>query len=389
VIRSKSTSDGVTESLTTDLSRISGSFVIGRHTAFTYKGKAVKGKAVDLKQIGRELNVRYALEGSVQRCGDRLRVNVQLVEAETTAHLWADRFDKAVVGLFDMQDEIVSRLANMLDAQLTEQEARRSERSPQPNSMDLYFRGKALLYKGWAPEYLEQAHGNFERALVLDPKNVEAMAWMAAVDVIVGSNCIADDRTARFAAAEAIVPRALSLAPNHAFSHAVLGEVLSHTGGGVQAIAAHRRALELDHNLVEAHAGNGRAKLFMGRGAETEAHMNEAFRLSPRDVFAYDWMMVTGFSKLQVEADIEAASWFHRSVEANCNHPLAHFGLAAALGLLGSLEEAKAAAMAGLTLNPSFSIHRLRNTAHGNNPTYLAKRERVYKGMRLAGVPEG
>jgi len=105
------------------------------------------------------------------------------------------------------------------------------------------------------------------------------MAWMAAVDVIVGSNCIADDRTARFAAAEAIVLRALSLAPNHAFSHAVLGEVLSHTGGGVQAIAAHRRALELDHNLVEAHAGNGRAKLFMGRGAETEAHMNEAFRL--------------------------------------------------------------------------------------------------------------
>src|SRR5499433_4299665 len=117
--------DGVTESLTTDLSRISGSFVIGRHTAFTYKGKAI-----DLKQIGRELNVRYALEGSVQRGGDRLRVNVQLVDAETGAHLWADRFDKPIVDLFDMQDEIVSRLANELEAQLTEVEARRSERSP-------------------------------------------------------------------------------------------------------------------------------------------------------------------------------------------------------------------------------------------------------------------
>ena len=110
--------DGVTESLTTDLSRISGSFVIGRHTAFTYKGKAV-----DLKEIGRELNVRYALEGSVQRGGDRLRVNVQLVDAETGAHLWTDRFDKPVADLFDMQDEIVSHLANTLDAQLTEQEA--------------------------------------------------------------------------------------------------------------------------------------------------------------------------------------------------------------------------------------------------------------------------
>jgi TolB-like protein len=132
--------DGVTESLTTDLSRsISGSFVIGRHTAFTYKGKAV-----DLRQIGRDLNVRYVLEGSVQRRGDRLRVNVQLLDAETGAHLWADRFDKPISDLFDMQDEIVSRLANTLDTQLIEAEARRAERSSHPNSMDLYFQGRGL-----------------------------------------------------------------------------------------------------------------------------------------------------------------------------------------------------------------------------------------------------
>jgi TolB-like protein len=171
--------DGVTESLTVDLSRINGSFVIGRHTAFTYKGKAV-----DLKQIGRELKVRYVLEGSVQRGVDRLRVNVQLVNAETGAHLWADRFDKPVADLFDMQDEIVSRLANTLDAQLTEQEARRSERSPHPNSMDLIFQGKALLYKGWTAEYLAEARGIFARALALDANNVEAMVWIGAVDAI-------------------------------------------------------------------------------------------------------------------------------------------------------------------------------------------------------------
>ena len=156
--------DGVTESLTTDLSRIRGSFVIGRHTAFTYKGKAV-----DLKQIGRELNVRYVLEGSVQRSGNRLRVNVQLIDAESGNHLWAERFDKPVADLFDMQDEIVSRLANTLDAQLIAAEARRAERSPHPNSMDLYFQGRLCGIRGWTPEYLTQTQGFFERALELDP----------------------------------------------------------------------------------------------------------------------------------------------------------------------------------------------------------------------------
>ena len=142
--------DGVTESLTTDLSRISGAFVIGRSTAFTYKGKAV-----DLKSVGRELGVRYVLEGSVQRGGDRMRVNVQLIEAETGAHLWAERFDKPVADLFEMQDEIVARLANQLRAELVHAEARRAERALNPDSMDLYFQGQALSYRGVTPDILE------------------------------------------------------------------------------------------------------------------------------------------------------------------------------------------------------------------------------------------
>src|SRR5262249_5487545 len=149
---------------------------------------------VDLKQVGRELNVHYVLEGSVQRGGDRFRVNVQLVNAETGAHLWADRFDKPVADLFDMQDEIVSRLANTLDAQLTEEEARRSERRPHPNSMDLYFQGKALMYRGWTPENLARARSIFERALVLDPENVEAMVRIPAIDAIVSMANMTDDR---------------------------------------------------------------------------------------------------------------------------------------------------------------------------------------------------
>src|SRR5262249_166320 len=124
--------DGVTESLTTDLSRISGAFVIACNSAFTFKGKAV-----DVKRIGRELNVRYVLEGSVQRANNRLRVNVQLIDVETGNHLWAERFDKPLADLFDMQDEIVSRLSNTLNAQLIAVEARRAERSPHPDATDL------------------------------------------------------------------------------------------------------------------------------------------------------------------------------------------------------------------------------------------------------------
>jgi adenylate cyclase len=152
--------DGVTESLTTDLSRISGSFVIGRSTAFTYKGRHV-----DLKQIGRELNVRYVLEGSVQRSGNRLRVNVQLIDAETGAHLWAERFDKPLADLFDMQDEIVARLANQLGAQLIAAEARRAERAPHPDSTDLYYQGLVWFNKGITREFMTRARDFFERAL--------------------------------------------------------------------------------------------------------------------------------------------------------------------------------------------------------------------------------
>ena len=138
--------DGVTESLTTDLSRIRGSFVIGRNTAFTYKGKAV-----DLKQIGRELNVRYVLEGSVQRGGNRMRVNVQLIDAETGNHLWAERFDKPLADLFDMQDEIVTRLAGALNAELVAAEARRAEQDADPQLDGPLFSGSGLAQQGYDP----------------------------------------------------------------------------------------------------------------------------------------------------------------------------------------------------------------------------------------------
>ena len=200
--------DGVTESLTTDLSRLRGSFVIGRNTAFTYKGKPV-----DLKQIGRELNVRYVLEGSVQRGGNRMRVNVQLIDAETGNHLWAERFDKPLADLLDMQDEIVARLANALNAQLVAAEARRAEQAPNPDSTDLYFQGLAWFNKGVNPDNVAKARGFFDRALSADPDNVDALVESARADAIAGANAFVTDAKAAFAAAEAKLTQSLVVGP--------------------------------------------------------------------------------------------------------------------------------------------------------------------------------
>jgi TolB-like protein/class 3 adenylate cyclase/Tfp pilus assembly protein PilF len=373
--------DGVTESLTTDLSRISGAFVIGRHTAFTYKGEAV-----DLRRIGRELNVRYVLEGSVQRGGNRLRVNVQLIDAETGSHLWAERFEKAVTDLFDMQDEIVSRLANTLNAELIEAEARRAERAPHPNSMALYFQGRSWANKGMTPEYMARARSLFERALVLDPSNIEALVGTALVDT--NSVQLTDNRAAHMAEAEAVLIKALSIAPQHALAHMLLGVVQMYTNRAVRGIAECERALVLDRNLANAHGFIGLAKHFLGRGVETETHINEALRLSPHDPSAFRWMLFAGFAKLHLDADAEAVAWLRRGIEANRNYAITHFVLATALALRGARDEARAAVQAGLTLDPRFTIRKFRANAPSDNPTFLAKRERVYEGMRMAGIPE-
>ncbi|WP_027522279.1 adenylate/guanylate cyclase domain-containing protein [Bradyrhizobium sp. Ec3.3] len=376
--------DGVTESLTTDLSRINGAFVIARNTAFTFKGKAV-----DVKKLGRELNVRYLLEGSVQRGGNRFRVNVQLIDAETGNQLWAERFDKPVADLFDIQDEIVSRLANTLDAQLTTAEARRAERSPQPDAMDLCFQGSACLHRGLTDGHLKQAHNFFERALSLDPECIEALVGTATVHLNRGANFSGDDRINPLATAEATLIKAVSVAPYHAVAHMQLGAVYIFTNRSAQGIAECEQALVLDRNLASAHAWIGLAKHILDRPAETENHVREALRLSPSDVFAYRWMMWAGIANVNLNAHAKAVTWLRRSIDANRNFPLANFHLACALALLGSIEEAQAAAKAGLALNPSFSIRRFQLQAPGDNPTFLAKRERFYEGMRIAGVPEG
>jgi TolB-like protein/class 3 adenylate cyclase/Flp pilus assembly protein TadD len=377
--------DGVTESLTTDLSRIRGAVVIGRNTAFTYKGKAV-----DLKQIGRELNVRYVLEGSVQRSGTRMRVNVQLVDAESGNHLWAERFDKPLTDLFDMQDEIGARLAGALNAELAAAEARRAEQAPTPDSMDLYFQGLACFNKSVTPENVAQARSFFDCALAADPDNVDALVGMARADVREGAHSFVTNPMAAFAAAEAKLTKALSAVPDHARGHMMLGFVYIFTKRAAQGIAECEHALELDRNLAAAHSAIGLGRILIGRAEETEAHIGEALRLSPRDILAYIWMTYAGIAKLYLGSCEQAVARFRRTIETNRNYPLAHFHLAAALAELGRLDEAHSAVKAGLTLNPAFAISRARAnwTAMSDKPTYLAQIERVLEGMRKAGVPE-
>ncbi|WP_183238473.1 adenylate/guanylate cyclase domain-containing protein [Bradyrhizobium sp. CIR18] len=376
--------DGVTESLTTDLSRIRGSLVVARNNAFSYKGKSI-----DIRQVGRELNVRYVLEGSVQRGGNRFRVNVQLVDAQTGNHLWAERFDKPLADLLDMQDEIVSRLANTLNAQLIAAEAKRAERSLHPNALDLYFQGMARWNKRWTLDNLVQARGFFERALKLDPDHVEALVGIASIDISIAGFLLSDNIDEHFVAAEKALVKAISLAPHYPPAHAFLGCLQSLTNRAAQGIAECEHALALNPNLADAHAFIGVGKTYLGRAAETEADINEAFRLSPRDEGAHRWMFWIGFSKFILGADDDAIVWLRRSLKANPNYPIGHFQLAAALALIGRLDEARAAAKEGLALDPSFTVRRIKKYAFSDDPMFRVAGKRTVQGMRMAGVPEG
>ncbi len=374
--------DGVTESLTTDLSRIANSFVVARHTAFTYKGKHV-----DAKEIGRDLNLRYILEGSVQRGGARMRVNAQLIDAETGNHLWADRFDKPVADLFDMQDEIVSYIANLVRPELMAAEARRAEHEAEPTSMDLYVQGVAWFNKGTLVN-ISRAKEYFERAVALDPGNIDALVGAARVEAIVGALYGSENRVERLAAAEALLVKAISAAPRNYWAHLWLGYVQIQTNRAARGIGELERTLTLNRNLGAAHAWTGLAKITLGRAEEAEAHIAEAFRLSPADAVAFIWNHISGLAKFYLGDDEGAAELFRRSIDASRNYPLNHFFNAAALANLGRLEEARAEVRAGLTLAPKYSIANFRAGAESDNPVYLAQRERALEGMRKAGVPE-
>ena len=376
--------DGITENLTTDLSRLSGAFVIARNTAFTYKGKNA-----DAREIGKELGVRYVLEGSVQRDQNQVRVNAQLIDAKSGGHLWADRFDKPLSNLFSMQDEIVASLASQLGVELITDEARRAERAPAPDSMDLYLQGRAWFNKGRNPDDLARARDFFERALALDPDNLDAALGKAMADFQIAVGYSVDDRFERLHSIEAQLNRVLSQSPNNAGAHFLMGRILAQTNRQAQAIDELNRALTLNPNLAAAHAIIGIAKLYDGHPEETESHVGEAFHVSPRDTEANVWVGQMALAKLYLGAYEDALNLYRRSIELNRNYPTARFTYAATLVELGRLDEAKTEVKAALALNPNFTLRRYRQGAQSDNPAFLKGRERIIEDMRKAGVPEG
>jgi TolB-like protein len=219
--------DGITEDLTTDLSRIPGSFVIARNSAFTYKGKTV-----DPKLVGRELGVRYVLEGSVRRIGNAVRMNAQLIDAETGAHLWADRFDSDLADLTALQNAITSRIASALNLELVEAESRRSirERPANPDAVDLAMRGWAIWYRPRSKENNEEARALFKQALQLEPNYADALAGLAVTHATDVGNEFSEAPEEQLREGEEAASRALSIAPNQPMAHYARGIVLRERG---------------------------------------------------------------------------------------------------------------------------------------------------------------
>jgi adenylate cyclase len=326
--------DGITDDLTTDLSRLENMLVISRNTAFTYRNKPV-----DTKQIGRELGVRYVLEGSVRRRGDRVRVNAQLIDAETDAHLWAERLDRDVGDLFALQDEITSRIANALNIEMiTAEAARPTER---PDALDYILRGRAARLKPDSRDSFAEAISLFEHALALDPQSVEARAHLAGslagLRVFYGTS---DLVAAELARADALIDRALTVAPRYALAHYVKGQVLRAQNRWEEAITEYETALASNPNLVVALNGLGWCKLFAGSIDEVIPLMEQAVRRSPRDPQIGVWHGVIGMVHMLQSRIDEAIVWLEKARSASPDKPYNHLHLAAAYALSGDLNRA-------------------------------------------------
>ena len=377
--------DGITEDLTTDLSRLSGSFVIAAHTALAYKGKAV-----DIKEIGRQLGIRYALEGSVRRIGNQMRVNAQLADAESGAHLWADRFDGDLSDMGQLQDEVTARLARALNVEIVAAETRRSEneRPDHPDAVDLVLRGQDELNKAVEPKTLSRARRFFEEALQLDGGNVEALCGLAEAVSLGVLNRVAGFPEADTELAYETAIRVVSLKPFYARAHYAVGTALRARKGHEDAQAAFEKAIACDRNYAAAYAMLGHTRHYLGRSEDTIDLVQHAIRLSPLDPQLGTWLAIICFALLSQERDDEALEWARKAVNASPRHFAVYQVIASIQALRGNLAEARAALARYGTLQPGTTISQLRQRNQSDNPIFLARRERFLEGLRKAGMPE-
>jgi len=380
--------DGITEDLTTDLSRVPGSFVIARNTAFTYKGQPV-----DVKKVSRELGVRYVLEGSVRRVGDQVRVNVQLVDGQSGAHLWADRFDTDRANLAQAQDEITGRLARTLNLELVEASVRRSEqeRAADPDARDLVMRGWALSNRMASAATREEARRAFERALDIDPESVDARIGLGEVlisgeDMEGGSNSVHPNVTR----AEQLLFEALERDPKRSRAHLVMGLIRRWQGRLSDSKIELEAAIALDPNQASGHRQLGVTLMFLGQPEAAIPQLEKSTRLSPHDPFIALNYNALGRCHLFMGHVDQAIDLLRKARATSPRYYFIHLNLAAALGLRGDLNEARAALAEGVKLRPELnSLARLRATVVSNNVEYLRFREKTTEvGLRKAGMPE-
>ena len=378
--------DGITEDLTTDVSRIAGSFVISRNTAFTFKGKAV-----DARQIGRELGVRYVLEGSVRRMGGTVRVNAQLVDAGTGAHLWADQMDVDQRTLATSPDNfgIASRLARTLSVELVNVEGRRAPRA-NPDAVDLTMRGWSILNAAPQQDDATRSVTVFEDALRIDPDNSQARVGLAHALTLIHRNRWAPERALILARADDAVTRAIALSPNYAHAHYVKAEVLALSRRFDAALATYDRAIALDPNHAAAYVARGRSLIAIGRAAEAVAPVETAIRLSPRDPDLFIWYYVLCHAHTHLARDAQAIEWCLKSTATGKSFWGAWTDLASAYAWRGQKAEAAAAVAELLKVRPGFTVEQLARDGSGysDHPTFRKEFERIVEGARKAGLPE-
>jgi adenylate cyclase len=380
--------DGIAEDLTTDLSRISGSFVIACSTAFTYKGKSF-----DVKKVGRELGVRYVLEGSVRRSGSQVRMNVQLIDAETGGHVWAERFETDRRSLAEAEDEITGRLARTLNLELVEDVGRRieQEQAIDPDAQDLAMRGWASYCRPRSVATLHEAREAFEQALKTQPQSVDARIGLATALVAAllegWSSSLQQDQ----ARAEQLLTEVFAHGVNDSMAHHAMGLLRRSQNRLNEARIEAERAVALDRNNSAALYQLGLAFLYLGHPEEAVPHVEKAIRLSPRDPLLSAMHYGMGQCHLLLGHLDQATELFERVRAANPQNWDVRLWLAGALGLKGDLDGARAEAAEAKMLKPE--IDSLARWAAYEpwitNPEYRALREKTLNlGLRRAGFPE-
>jgi TolB-like protein len=379
--------DGITTDLTTDLAQMPGAFVIGRGTAFTYKAKQI-----DFRTLGKDLGVRWAVQGAVRRNGDQVRVNVSLTDVPTGRDVWSDRFDGDRKSLADLQDQITARLARSLNIELIQAESRRSEtdRTTNPDAIDFNMRGWAKFY---APPrskmQIAQAQEFFESALRLDPDNVDAMigkAWCLASGVLNGwSRSVIEDKKM----ATDLADGALSKRPGAALPHVVKGAILF-LGNPEEALSELDAALEIDPNFPTAYAGKGQSLIVAGRAREAFSPLRLALRLSPKDPLAFIWHYNICHAHLHLHEYNEAIEECRRSINMSNSFWFAYVDLISAYTTTGQLEQARQMLAEMNKFRPDFTVEMYRNIGYAlsSNQQFRREFDDIVAGLRKAGVRE-